>query len=92
MAGRSHGVEILVAVDGDGDGPDERIVGAVTYVPGPDSPGAEFTDADAAGIRMLAVAIEARATRGGRGAHAGLHRAGPRPRAAGRSSSTRPTA
>lgn len=60
VAGRSHGVEILVAVDGDADGPDERILGAVTYVPSPDSPGAEFTDADAAGIRMLAVAIDAR--------------------------------
>ena len=60
VAGRSHGVEILVAVDGDGDGPDEHILGAVTYVPGPDSPGAEFTDPDAAGIRMLAVALDAR--------------------------------
>jgi ribosomal protein S18 acetylase RimI-like enzyme len=60
VAARSDGVEILVAVDGDGDGPGERILGAVTYVPGPDSPGAEFTDADAAGIRMLAVAMDAR--------------------------------
>jgi ribosomal protein S18 acetylase RimI-like enzyme len=60
VAARSDGVEILVAVDGDGDGPGERILGAVTYVPGPDSPGAEFADADAAGIRMLAVAMDAR--------------------------------
>jgi ribosomal protein S18 acetylase RimI-like enzyme len=63
VAARSHGVEILVAVDGesgDADGPGERILGAVTYVPGPGSPGAEFTDADAAGIRMLAVAVDAR--------------------------------
>jgi ribosomal protein S18 acetylase RimI-like enzyme len=60
VAARSDGVEILVAVDGDGDRPGERILGAVTYVPGPDSPGAEFTDGDAAGIRMLAVAIDAR--------------------------------
>ena len=50
VAGRSRGVDILVAVDHD------RVVGAVTYVPGPDSPAAEFTDPDGAGIRMLAVA------------------------------------
>jgi len=42
-----------------GHGPDARIVGAVTYVPGPESPAAEFTDEDAAGIRMLAVAVDA---------------------------------
>jgi ribosomal protein S18 acetylase RimI-like enzyme len=66
VAARSHGVEILVAVDGDEsedgdeDGPGERILGAVTFVPGPDSPGAEFSDGDAAGIRMLAVAADAR--------------------------------
>ena len=30
----------------------------MTYVPGPDSPAAEFTDADGAGIRMLAVAAD----------------------------------
>ena len=29
-------------------------------MPGPDSPAAEFTDQDAAGIRMLAVAVDAR--------------------------------
>ena len=52
VAGRSAGDEILVAVEGG------RVVGAVTYVPGPDSPAAEFTDADGAGIRMLAVAAD----------------------------------
>ncbi len=67
VAARSAGVDILVAVDdaGDdgpavGDGAEGRILGAVTYVPGPDSPGAEFTEPDAAGIRMLAVAGDAR--------------------------------
>jgi ribosomal protein S18 acetylase RimI-like enzyme len=66
VAARSNGVEILVAVDtdasndGDEHGPGERILGAVTFVPGPDSPGAEFSDRDAAGIRMLAVAADAR--------------------------------
>jgi GNAT superfamily N-acetyltransferase len=35
------------------------VLGGVTYVPGPDSPWAEFTEPDAAGIRMLAVAPEA---------------------------------
>jgi ribosomal protein S18 acetylase RimI-like enzyme len=50
VAGRSIGAEILVAADGD------DVLGAVTYVPGPQSPAAEFTEPDAAGIRMLAVA------------------------------------
>jgi len=64
VAARSAGVDILVAVDADdrggrGDGHDGRILGAVAYVPGPDSPAAEFTDGDAAGIRMLAVAVDA---------------------------------
>ena len=70
VAARSEGVDILVAVDDEpddgpddgpapGHGPDARIVGAVTYVPGPESPAAEFTDEDAAGIRMLAVAVDA---------------------------------
>lgn len=53
VAARSTGVEILVAED------DTRILGAVTYVPGPRSPAAEFTEDDAAGIRMLAVATGA---------------------------------
>jgi ribosomal protein S18 acetylase RimI-like enzyme len=49
VAARADGVEILVADDGG------ALVGAVTYVPGPESPAAEFTEPDAAGIRMLAV-------------------------------------
>lgn len=71
VAARSAGVDILVAVDdepddslddgrGSGNGAAGRILGAVTYVPGPGSPAAEFTDQDAAGIRMLAVAVDAR--------------------------------
>lgn len=65
VAARSAGVDILVAVDR------SRVVGAVTYVPGPDSPAAEFSDADAAGIRMLAVAADAQ----GRGVGEALTRA-----------------
>lgn len=44
---------VLVVVDGG------ELLGGVTYVPGPGSPSAEFSDADAAGIRMLAVAPDA---------------------------------
>jgi ribosomal protein S18 acetylase RimI-like enzyme len=65
VGARAAGVEIFVAED------DGTLVGAVTYVPGPDSPAAEFTDADTAGIRMLAVAPEAQ----GRGAGEALTRA-----------------
>jgi GNAT superfamily N-acetyltransferase len=54
VAGRAGGAEVLVAVDDDGS-----LLGAVTYVPGPDSPSAEFDDADGAGIRMLAVGLKA---------------------------------
>jgi GNAT superfamily N-acetyltransferase len=54
VAGRVAGAEVLVAVDAGG-----AVLGGVTYVPGPDSPWAEFTEPDAAGIRMLAVAPEA---------------------------------
>ena len=54
VAGRSAGAEVLVAVDGG-----RRCSAAVTYVPGPASPAAEFTEPDAAGIRMLAVAPDA---------------------------------
>ena len=54
VAGRAAGAEVLVAVDDDG-----TLLGAVTYVPGPESPSAEFADADAAGIRMLAVGPKA---------------------------------
>ncbi len=56
-AGRAATCEILVAVD-----EDDRLLGAVTYVPGP-GPQAEFDDAQEAGIRMLAV-DEAAARRG----------------------------
>lgn len=42
-------VKVLVAVRG------PNVVGAVTYVPDRDSADAEFDDADAAGIRTLAV-------------------------------------
>jgi ribosomal protein S18 acetylase RimI-like enzyme len=67
VGARATGAEILVAVDGGGAGIDaggdtgggRGILGAVSYVPGPRSPAAEFTDEDAAGIRMLAVATGA---------------------------------
>ena len=63
VGARSAGVDILVAVDdgaeAGGDPHGGRVLGAVTYVPGPDSPAAEFTEPDAAGIRMLAVAVDA---------------------------------
>lgn len=85
VAGRAAGADVLVAVDtaGDGEGTGGRnpVLGGVTYVPGPDSPSAEFTDPDAAGIRMLAVAPGAR----GRGVGEALTRACiDRARAAGR--------
>jgi predicted N-acetyltransferase YhbS len=54
VAARTDGSEVLVATEGG------RVLGGVTYVPGPGSPGAEFDDPDAAGIRMLAVADDAR--------------------------------
>lgn len=54
VAGRAATAEVLVAVDDDG-----TLLGVVTYVPGPDSPSAEFTEPDGAGIRMLGVASEA---------------------------------
>jgi GNAT superfamily N-acetyltransferase len=57
VAGRAAGgADVLVAVDEQADG---AVVGGVTYVPGPCSPSAEFTEPDAAGIRMLAVAADA---------------------------------
>ncbi len=45
-------VECLVLV---GAGDDGTLLGTVTYVPGPDTDMSEFTDPEAAGIRMLAV-------------------------------------
>ena len=56
VAGRAAGADVLVAVDEQ----DGEVLGGVTYVPGPASPAAEFAEADAAGIRMLAVAPSAR--------------------------------
>lgn len=49
VAGRAAAADVLVAVQG------RRIDGAVTYVSDHDNAYAEFEDADAAGIRMLAV-------------------------------------
>jgi GNAT superfamily N-acetyltransferase len=50
VAGRVRDAEVIVAADEDG-----TLLGGVTYVPGPGSAAAEFTEDDAAGIRMLAV-------------------------------------
>jgi GNAT superfamily N-acetyltransferase len=54
VAGRVADAEVLVAVDDAG-----RVLGGVTYVPGPGSAWAEFSEHDGAGIRMLAVAPDA---------------------------------
>ncbi|MGH9212924.1 MAG: GNAT family N-acetyltransferase [Acidimicrobiales bacterium] len=54
VAGRAEGADVLVAGDGNG-----AVLGGVTYVPGPGSPSAEFVEPDAAGIRMLAVSVDA---------------------------------
>jgi ribosomal protein S18 acetylase RimI-like enzyme len=70
VAGRTSGAEVLVAVDDERDG-GGFVLGGVTYVGDAASPAAEFTDPDAAGIRMLAVAPEAR----GRGVGEALTRA-----------------
>ncbi|MGH9117122.1 MAG: GNAT family N-acetyltransferase [Acidimicrobiales bacterium] len=51
---RAADADVLVAVDGDG-----LVLGGVTFVPGPESSSAEFTDPGTAGIRMLAVAESA---------------------------------
>lgn len=53
VAGRAAAATVLVATAND------RLVGGVTYVEDRDNPYAEFTDDDAAGIRMLAVAPDA---------------------------------
>jgi len=66
VAARTEGADTLVAVDRGG-----RVLGGITYVPGPASPLAEFDAPDAAGIRMLAVAGDAR----GRGVGEALSRA-----------------
>jgi GNAT superfamily N-acetyltransferase len=50
VAERAADCVVLVAVDDQ-----EELLGAVTYVPGPDTSMSEFADADAAGIRMLVV-------------------------------------
>lgn len=50
VAARVESADVLVALDAGG-----TLLGAVTYVPGPESASAEFAEADAAGIRMLAV-------------------------------------
>ena len=86
--GRSRAGEGSGGAGGRGRG--RRVLGGVTYVPGPGSPFAEFTDPDAAGIRMLAVADDAQ----GRGVGEALGRACiDRARAAGRPRwcCTRPT-
>jgi GNAT superfamily N-acetyltransferase len=49
VARRNADSEVYVAVEGD------LILGGVTYVPGPGRKMSEFSDLDAAGIRMLAV-------------------------------------
>jgi GNAT superfamily N-acetyltransferase len=79
VAGRAAGADVLVAVD---EHAGDAVVGGVTYVPGPSSPFAEFTEPGAAGIRMLAVAARAE----GRGIGLALTQACiERARAAGRS-------
>lgn len=60
---RASDADVLVAVDADG-----TVLGGVSYVPGPTSSWAEFSDADAAGVRMLAVSPDAQ----GRGVGATL--------------------
>lgn len=66
VAGRAAGADVLVAVDADG-----TVLGGVTYVGDSSSPSAEFGDPDTAGIRMLAVSLDAQ----GRGVGAALTRA-----------------
>ncbi|MGC9960928.1 MAG: GNAT family N-acetyltransferase [Acidimicrobiales bacterium] len=54
VAGRAADCSVLVALD-DRD----EVVGAVTYVPGPDTVMSGFSDSEAAGIRVLAVRPDA---------------------------------
>ena len=68
VAGRAVDADMLVAVE---TGPGGRLLGGVTYVPGPESSSAEFEFEDAAGIRALAVAPDAQ----GRGVGEALTRA-----------------
>jgi ribosomal protein S18 acetylase RimI-like enzyme len=65
VADRAKRAVVLVAAEGD------TVLGGVTYVPDATNPYAEFTDADAAGMRVLAVAPQAQ----GRGVGAALVRA-----------------
>jgi ribosomal protein S18 acetylase RimI-like enzyme len=65
VARRAREAVVLVAVDDDAD---ERLLGCVTYVPGPESPWAELLAPGEAAIRMLAVDAGAR----GRGAGTAL--------------------
>lgn len=62
VAGRAAHVPVLVAVDA----ADGRLLGGMTYVPGPGGPFAEGDFGDAATIRMLAVAPAARGRGAGR--------------------------
>jgi ribosomal protein S18 acetylase RimI-like enzyme len=55
VASRANACPILVAIDDGG-----RLLGGVTYVPGPDSPMSELEHDGEAGIRMLAVDRDAR--------------------------------
>jgi predicted N-acetyltransferase YhbS len=57
---RAKDCVVFVAVD------DGEVIGSVTYVPGPGTPMSEFDDADAAGIRMLAVAVRRQGAGAGR--------------------------
>lgn len=65
VAGRARACAVLLAAEG------TTLLGTVTYVPGPGTPESEFADADAAGMRMLAVDPAAR----GRGIGRALVRA-----------------
>jgi ribosomal protein S18 acetylase RimI-like enzyme len=62
VAARAARVPVLVALDA----ADGRLLGGMTYVPGPDGPYAEGDFGDAATIRMLAVDLAARGRGAGR--------------------------
>jgi ribosomal protein S18 acetylase RimI-like enzyme len=61
VARRAKDSEVFVALDDAG-----TLLGGVTYVPGPERDMSEFSDPDAAGIRMLAVDPSAQRTGAGR--------------------------